>query len=128
MKSKEAIEAFSALAQPTRLAVVKLLVKAGEEGVAAGDIARHVSAPPSTMSTHLGILSRAGLIKATRESRSIFYAVDMGGLSDLLAFLVEDCCEGRPEICAPLALVFDRAAACCAKPATKTKPLKKRRA
>jgi ArsR family transcriptional regulator, arsenate/arsenite/antimonite-responsive transcriptional repressor len=128
MESKDAIDALSALAQPTRLAVLKLLVRAGEDGVAAGDIARRVAAPASTMSTHLGILSRAGLIRATRESRSIRYAVDMGGFSELLAFLVEDCCQGRPEICQPLSLVVDRAAACCAEPAVKARPLKKQRA
>ncbi|MEJ0022167.1 MAG: metalloregulator ArsR/SmtB family transcription factor [Alphaproteobacteria bacterium] len=119
MESRKAIEAFSALAQPTRLAIVKLLVRAGDEGVAAGDIARHVDAPASTISTHLAILSRAGLIDARRESRSIIYAVDMDRVSALLAFIVEDCCQGRPEICTPLASVVRRAAACCPKPASK---------
>lgn len=127
MESSSAIDAFSALAQPTRLAIVKLLVRAGQEGVAAGDIAREVAAPPSTLSTHLAILSRAGLIKAQRESRSIIYSMDMDALGGLLVFVVEDCCQGRPEICAPLASVVRRAAACCPKPAAKAQPGKRRR-
>lgn len=113
MKSKDAIDAFAALAQPTRLAVIKLLVRAGPEGMASGEIARVVEAPPSTMSTHLAVLARAGLVSSRRDSRLIYYAADMTGLSDLLGYLVEDCCEGHPEICAPLAKVVERAA-CCA--------------
>lgn len=113
MKSKDAIDAFAALAQPTRLAVIKLLVRAGPEGMASGEIARVVEAPASTISTHLAVLARAGLVSSRRDSRLIYYAADMTGLSDLLGYLVEDCCEGHPEICAPLAKVVERAA-CCA--------------
>jgi DNA-binding transcriptional ArsR family regulator len=127
MESGRAIEAFSALAQPTRLAIVKLLVRAGHKGVSAGDIAREVAAPPSTLSSHLAILSHAGLINAQRESRSIYYSMEMDALSRLLAFVVEDCCEGRPEICMPLASVVRRAAACCPRPAAATRPSKRRR-
>ncbi|MGE3141785.1 MAG: ArsR/SmtB family transcription factor [Hyphomonadaceae bacterium] len=114
MESKAAIEAFSALAQPTRLAVIKLLVRAGPAGVAAGEIARAVQAPASTMSTHLAILARAGLVAARRESRAVIYTADMAGLSGLLGYLVEDCCEGHPDVCAPLAAAAIRGAACCA--------------
>jgi DNA-binding transcriptional ArsR family regulator len=65
------------------------------------------------MSAHLAILTRARLVTARRESRSIFYAIDWAGLAALTAYLVEDCCQGRPELCAPLADVVERAAACC---------------
>ncbi|MGE0829874.1 MAG: ArsR/SmtB family transcription factor [Hyphomonadaceae bacterium] len=125
MESSAAIEAFAALAQPTRLAAVKLLVRAGPEGLSAGDIARALDAPASTMSTHLAVLARAGLIVSRRDSRNIIYAADMGGLSALLGYLIEDCCEGAPEICNPLAVIVERAA-CCA-PASGENQTAKRR-
>ena len=123
MELIDAVDGFAALAQPTRLVVLKLLVRAGADGVAAGDIARHVGAPASTVSTHLASLTHAGLINAKRESRSVIYSADMAGVSDLLAFMIEDCCQGRPEICTPLAAVMQRAAACC--PPAKSRPAKR---
>jgi DNA-binding transcriptional ArsR family regulator len=113
-KQARSLEAFAALAQGTRLEVVRLLVRAGKAGLAAGDIARAVGAPASTLSAHLTILARAHLVRAERRSRSIIYTADMAGLTATMAFLIEDCCEGRPEICAPLTRVLERAAACCA--------------
>ncbi|HEY3815141.1 MAG TPA: metalloregulator ArsR/SmtB family transcription factor [Caulobacteraceae bacterium] len=107
-----AIEALAALAHPSRLSVFRLLVQAGPEGVAAGDIARAFDTPANTMSTQLAILSRAGLIGSRRESRSIFYSANYGEIASLIGFLMEDCCQGRPEICAPIAA---RAACCSAK-------------
>jgi DNA-binding transcriptional ArsR family regulator len=124
MESKTAIEAFSALAQPTRLAALKLLVRAGPNGVAAGEIARAVDAPASTMSAHLGALARAGLVVARRDSRMIYYAADMGGLAALVSYLIEDCCEGHPEICVPVAAAVQRAS-CCAPANSDTAPAKK---
>ncbi len=103
MESNTAIEALGALAQETRLAVFRLLVKAGAAGMTAGAIARTLEVAPSTLSSHLGILERAGLLQSWRVQRQIFYAADYGGVRDLLAFLTEDCCQGRPEICAPVA-------------------------
>lgn len=116
MESNNAVEAFGALAQPTRLAVFRLLVKAGPEGLAAGAIAEQLGVPHNTLSTHLGVLARAGLIVARRQSRSIFYSADLAGTRALLTFLVADCCNGRPEICTPLVEIAERA--CCdARPA-----------
>lgn len=100
MEIKSAVEALGALAQETRLAVFRLLVQAGPNGLRAGEIAHRVAVPPATLSFHLKELARAGLITARRESRQIFYAADFAGMRDLLAFLTEDCCGGHPEVCA----------------------------
>jgi len=108
-----AVEALSALAQPTRLAAFRLLVRAGKAGLPAGAIAREIGAAPSTLSTHLAILSHAGLIRSRRQGRSIVYAADHARMRDLLGFLIADCCGGQPEICAPLEEIAARAA-CCA--------------
>src|SRR5437868_9194450 len=101
MDESQARNCFAALAQETRLAVVRLLVKSGEEGVAAGAIADEVGVSASNISFHLKELERAGLILQRREARSIIYAADFKALRDLIGFLMEDCCGGRPEICAP---------------------------
>ena len=105
MESAKAVQKLSALAQDARLAVFRLLVKAGPDGMAAGDIARKLKTAPNTMSAQLLLLSNAGLIRARRDGRSIIYAADFEAMSDLLLFLTEDCCGGRAEICAPLASV-----------------------
>src|ERR1700760_3624601 len=97
-----AVNRLSALAHDGRLAIFRLLVKAGPDGMAAGDIARRLDTAPNTMSAQLLILSNAGLTKARREGRSIIYAVDFDRMGELLLFLTRDCCGGRPEICAPL--------------------------
>jgi ArsR family transcriptional regulator, arsenate/arsenite/antimonite-responsive transcriptional repressor len=102
MDSKLATNAFGALAQETRLAVFRLLIEAGAEGMPAGEIARHLGTPHNTMSTHLAILARAGLVTSRRESRSVIYAADYAGVRGLIEFLLHDCCKGRPETCAPL--------------------------
>jgi DNA-binding transcriptional ArsR family regulator len=102
MESDDAILALSALAQPTRLAVFRLLMTNEPDGLPAGDVARQLEVPHNTMSSHLGILSRAGLVRATRHSRSIVYRARPGAVAALASFLVKDCCHGRPDICAPL--------------------------
>lgn len=94
-----AVAALSALAQDHRLAVFRLLVREGPSGLSAGDIAAKAAVAPSTLSHHLGQLERAGLLRSWRVERRIFYAVDVEGTRRLLAFLTEDCCQGRPEIC-----------------------------
>ena len=94
-----AVGALAALAQDTRLTVFRMLVRAGPNGMAAGEIAAAVGAPPSTLSHHLALLEKAGLIGASRVGRTALYAADYEGTRRLLAFLVEDCCQGRPEIC-----------------------------
>jgi DNA-binding transcriptional ArsR family regulator len=103
VESIEAIDALSALAHPGRLAVFRLLVRAGPDGVAAGEIARELGTPPNTMSTQLAILTRAGLIASRRDSRQIIYSADYPQVTALIGFLMEDCCQGRPEVCAPIA-------------------------
>jgi DNA-binding transcriptional ArsR family regulator len=110
MELETAIKRLSAIAQDARLEVFRLLVKAGPEGMAAGDIARELSVAANTMSAQLLVLSNAGLVRARREGRSIIYAVNYEAMRDLLVFLTEDCCGGRAEMCAPLA---DIASRCC---------------
>lgn len=97
-----ATTSLSALAQESRLQVFRLLVEIGEEGLPAGEIARRLGVPHNTMSSHLGILQQAGMVQSQRQGRSVIYAVNLFGVRDLLAFLLEDCCQGRREVCAPL--------------------------
>lgn len=110
MDMSNALLAFDALGQPSRLAVFRLLVQTAPEGLAAGDIARKLDLRPNTLSTHLGQMQSAGLIAATRDGRSIRYNADMAGVRGLLAWLLQDCCGGSPETCAP---VLDRIACAC---------------
>jgi ArsR family transcriptional regulator len=102
MDSTEAIAALAALAQSTRLETFRILVEREPDGVAAGDLARLLSIPQNTMSAHLAVLARAGLVRSERRSRSIIYRGDLGRLRDVVQFLVQDCCGGRPELCGPL--------------------------
>src|SRR4051812_40833391 len=112
MQIPTAVEALSALAHASRLAVFRLLVRAGPDGLRAGDIAREVGALPNTLSTHLNILAHAGLIRSRRDGRAILYSADYDGMRNLLGFLMDDCCAGRPEICAPLAELAVEAKCC----------------
>jgi len=118
MDSENAILALAALAQTTRLDVFRLLVQHEPEGLAAGDIAKTLAVPQNTMSSHLSILSRAGLVSARRFSRSIVYRADLTRLQAVVLFMLKDCCDGRPEICTPL---VESLTPCCP-------PLKKKRA
>lgn len=99
MKTKDALAALAALAQDTRLSAIRYLVMAGPEGASAGDIADAVEVPAPTLSFHLKELEHAGLVTSERRSRSIIYAANYERMRALLAFLMEDCCRGRPEIC-----------------------------
>lgn len=110
MEMKSAVSCLSALAHERRLSVFRLLIQAGPEGVAAGEIARRLGVLPNTLSSSLNILSHAGLIRSRRDGRSIIYTADYDAMRLLLAFLMEDCCGGEPEICAPLAAI---ASQCC---------------
>ena len=105
-----AIDALGALAHETRLAVFRLLVKAGPEGMIAGAIAEHLGVPPSTLSHHLATLERAGLIQSERESRLIHYRADYPAMRRLLMFMMQDCCQGAPEMCEDLIGGLDCAA------------------
>ena len=102
METPDAIASLSALAHEGRMEVFRLLVRAGPEGLAAGEIAQATGALANTLSTNLGILSRAGLIASRRDGRSIIYTAGYGRMRDLLAYLMEDCCAGKPEVCGPL--------------------------
>ena len=99
----QAILAFAALAQSTRLGVFRLLVRHEPDGLAAGDIARTLAVPQNTMSAHLAVLARAGLVRSERQSRSIIYRANLSSFADLTSFMLEDCCGGRVERCAPAA-------------------------
>lgn len=99
MKLIEAAAALSALAQPSRLAVFRLLVSGDQ--LCAGELAAQLKMPKPTLSFHLKELCNAGLIESEREGRSIFYRVCVAGFRDLMKFLSEDCCQGRPELCLP---------------------------
>ena len=113
LKSGMAVEALSALAHDGRLSIFRLLVRAGVEGIAAGEIARKLDILPNTLSASLAILSHAGLVTSRREGRSVIYAADYSRMSKLLEFLMEDCCNGNAAICAPIVEIAKRTA-CCA--------------
>ena len=110
MDNEMTILALAALAQSTRLDVFRLLVKREPDGLAAGEIAKALAVPQNTMSAHLAVLSRAGLVSAQRISRSLVYRADLSRFQSVMSFLVNDCCDGRPEICAPL---IESIAPCC---------------
>ncbi|MEX2168976.1 MAG: metalloregulator ArsR/SmtB family transcription factor [Pirellulales bacterium] len=99
MKIKQAVIALTALAQESRLRVFRLLVPAGDSGLAAGVIAETLDIPPATLTFHLKELSHAGLIESRREGRSIIYSLKISGMRDLLEFLTHDCCKGEPALC-----------------------------
>ena len=115
MELSIAVKRLSALAQDSRLCVFRLLVQAGQAGVAAGEVARSLDITPNTLSAQLNILANAGLIASRREGRSIIYAARYDAMTELLAYLMADCCQGRPEVCAPLTEIAARAA-CCDQP------------
>ena len=102
MDTDTVIAALGALAQPTRLDAFRLLVRHEPNGLPAGEIARKLEAPQNTVSAHLAILTRAGLLRSERQSRSIVYRANLDALKELMLFLVNDCCAGSPELCAPL--------------------------
>jgi len=102
MELKAAVAILSALAQESRLGIFRLLIEQGDDGMPAGDIAARLKCPQNTLSAHLSILSRSGLIRSRRMGRSIIYAVDWSGTQKLFAYLLQDCCQGRADICLPL--------------------------
>ena len=97
-----AVDALAALAHETRLMVFRMLVKAGPDGMIAGAIAERCAVPPSTMSHHLATLERAELVQSERESRLVHYRADFAGMRRLMTFLMQDCCQGAPEMCGDL--------------------------
>ncbi|MCX7308982.1 MAG: metalloregulator ArsR/SmtB family transcription factor [Afipia sp.] len=102
MESEAAILSLAALAQSTRLEVFRMLVKHEPDGIPAGELARELAVPQNTMSAHLAILSRAGLVVSERQSRSIIYRANLAAFQQLTLFMIQDCCGGRADVCAPL--------------------------
>ncbi len=105
METKQATEALGALAHATRLAIFRLLVKAGPKGLAAGRIGEELELPPATLSFHLAHLSRAGLANARQDGRFVIYSADFEGMGRLLAYLTEDCCGGKACVPVPIQVV-----------------------
>ncbi|MFZ5704594.1 MAG: ArsR/SmtB family transcription factor [Pseudomonadota bacterium] len=110
METNQAVTALSALALETRLDIFRLLVRAEPAGLAAGEIARTLDVAPNTLSSHLAILTRAGLLQSERDGRSIIYRVRLDHLRTLILFLLQDCCGGNAELCAP---ILAELAPCC---------------
>jgi DNA-binding transcriptional ArsR family regulator len=106
METPDAIEVFSALAQPTRMEAFRLIMRHEPDGLPAGEVARLLDVPQNTMSTHLAVLARSGLISAERRSRSIIYRTEIDRVRQIASFLVNDCCGGRPDLCEPLVAEF----------------------
>jgi DNA-binding transcriptional ArsR family regulator len=103
MEPTDAIFALAALAQSTRLDAFRLLVAREPDGLPAGDLARALAVPQNTLSAHLNVMARAGLVHGDRQGRTITYRADTARLQELMLFLIEDCCGGRPELCGQLA-------------------------
>jgi ArsR family transcriptional regulator len=99
MSAAHALAALAALGQPTRLEIFRLLMRAEPDGMAAGSIAGKIGCPHNTLSSHLSILARSGLVRGVRNGRSIIYRADVEGIRTLVGFLVTDCCGGHPELC-----------------------------
>ena len=114
LDEQQALDAFGALSQETRLRMIRALVVAGPAGMPAGAVGDAVGASSSSASFHLSNLERAGLVQSRREARSIIYSASYSGLSGLVEFLMRDCCQGHPEVCAPAAI----AAAECSAPSS----------
>ena len=101
MKKQHAVDILSALAQDNRLDVFRLLVEAGPQGMPAGHIAASLRLPPSALTFHLDRLRDAGLVSVQRQGRSMIYSAEFGAMNSLVAYLTDQCCEGRPELCRP---------------------------
>ncbi|MFC7376914.1 ArsR/SmtB family transcription factor [Brevundimonas sp. GCM10030266] len=112
METSSAIDALGALAHEGRLNIFRTLVRAGPEGMPAGKLGEAVGMVASTLSNNLAILTRSGLTTSNRDGRSIIYAADYAHMTALLAFLMEDCCQGSPDVCAPLGEVISKAICC----------------
>jgi ArsR family transcriptional regulator, arsenate/arsenite/antimonite-responsive transcriptional repressor len=101
MKAVQVVKALSALAQPTRLAIFRLLVERGPGGLAAGQVAEKLKVSPATLSFHFKTLSHAGLIESRQEGRFIYYAANFTVMNNMVAYLTENCCGGNPDVCRP---------------------------
>ena len=120
MKKSNVIAALNALAQETRLEIFRLLVQKGPEGVPAGEIGERLGQPSPTLSFHLNQLRFAGLVTSRRQSRLIIYSANYKAMDDVLAYLTENCCAGRPELCAPAGCTLGETNTARAKPLRET--------
>lgn len=111
MKSQDAVDSLAALAQETRLAIYRLLVQAGPEGIAAGAIAEKLAVSPATLSFHLKELARAGLVTPRNSARFIYYSANFERMAALMTYLTQHCCQGMPSEC--LTTVETALARCC---------------
>ena len=109
MDKYETLTILAALGQETRLDAFRLLVQVAPEPVSAGEIGRRLNVVQNTMSSHLGCLARAGLIRAKRRGRTIEYSAEYRNIRGFLAFLLQDCCQGKPDICSPLIELMENA-------------------
>jgi ArsR family transcriptional regulator, arsenate/arsenite/antimonite-responsive transcriptional repressor len=126
MTAPHALAALAALGQPSRLEIFRVLMRAEPDGLAAGALADTIGCPHNTLSSHLSILARSGLVRGTRDGRSIIYRADVEGIRALVAFLVTDCCNGHPELCDLQTAI--RGAACGFTATGKNRPRRKQRA
>lgn len=102
MDQEAAIDAFTALAQSSRMTIFRLLVTEGPDGLQVGEISKRLGIVPSTLSGHLAVLKRAGLLTASRQQREIYYSANLGTMNKLISFLLSDCCKGRVENCSEI--------------------------
>jgi ArsR family transcriptional regulator len=102
METERAIMALAALSQATRLQAFRTLVRHEPTGLAAGELARMLEVPQNTLSAHLSVLTRAALVTSERHSRSIIYRASLANFQKVALFLLQDCCDGRPDLCAPV--------------------------
>lgn len=119
METKSAVAALAALAQETRLSVFRLLIEAGPEGIAAGEVGQRLEVPPATLSFHLKELSHAGLVTSRQEGRFVYYAANFEHMAALMSFLTQNCCRGMPQEC--LSVVETALGRCCVQASTKRK-------
>ena len=103
MRPAQVVKALAALAQPTRLAIFRLLVGMGPEGMAAGKVAQRLKVSPATLSFHLKTLSHAGLVEARQEGRFVYYAANFTVMNGMVDYLTENCCGGNAQMCKPTA-------------------------
>lgn len=99
MNNQKAVSILNALAQETRFAVFRLLMKCGDSEMAAGVIAKKLGVADNSLSSHLNILSNAGLVTARRDGRFLYYSISINLTKDFIGYLINDCCDGQPEIC-----------------------------
>lgn len=104
MEISQAVNGLAALAQESRLAIFRLLVRQGPQGIAAGALGDRLGIPPATLSFHLKALTHAGLVKNRTAGRFVYYSANFAAMNALLEFLTQDCCGGRPDLCLPAEL------------------------